>query len=526
MDKMLSAFSSDGDADRDIIKQQMRDENWRNLRFFSSIAVIAFIFMLGASLFVPGIEENVILYICYGIISLIFYGVSYIKINNTSVKEAIVYSFFAAFLSFGIVMGTVVSPDELTINYIVLMIAIPLLFNTRVFIVNGLTLLSMVIYLIIAYFTQESSVFVRNLLNVIVYGAASMIIASLILRNKFQKLMYQHRAEKLEVYRKESRNHELFINDMIRYASSEADPGKVIDHLVQYIGESLDSDRAYIFEENDKGSFDNTYEWCREGVSRQKENLQNVPYEGLIDVWYSQYERSNNIVISDLEEYKNVSRAVYDILKPQDVNTLVTGPIKINGKTIGFYGVDNPPKELLNDISTLIKMMEFIVSFMIRLRNNAENMEYNALHDQLTNCKNRKALEWLYSEELDRSRSLAVAMCDLNGLKEVNDNQGHDAGDRFILRTADIMRSVFGDDKIYRMGGDEFIAVLTGVTEEEFRSKVGSLEIQLGDTASIGTAYTERVDTDFDAFLKIADEEMYKRKSEYYSASGRNRRRR
>ncbi len=78
MDKMLSAFSSDGDADRNRIKQQMRDENRRNLRFFSSIAVIAFVFMLGASLFIHDIEKNIILYICYGVISLLFYGVSYI----------------------------------------------------------------------------------------------------------------------------------------------------------------------------------------------------------------------------------------------------------------------------------------------------------------------------------------------------------------------------------------------------------------------------------------------------------------
>ena len=57
---------------------------------------------------------------------------------------------------------------------------------------------------------------------------------------------------------------------------------------------------------------------------------------------------------------------------------------------VGFYGVDNPPEEKLHEISNLIDMIEFMISFMIRLRNNADVLEHSALYDQLTDVLKTK----------------------------------------------------------------------------------------------------------------------------------------
>lgn len=527
MKELLSFFSIDRE-DYHKVKEDVWRENWKGLRFFSCIAVITFFVMAVVSLFSSSIENNLFLYIAYCVVSLMIWGASHLKTVNLIVKEVLIYTFFAMLLSFGVVMGTFISPQDLTVSYIVLMIAVPLLFHARAYIMNGLVLVSMIVYIIFAYFTQDKVIFTYNLLDVIPYGILSMFVTAVIMRNKVQRLLFRNEIDTLEESEKASQekisNYETFITDMVRYASSEENPDKVIDQLVQYIGEKLHSDRAYIFEENSFGTFDNTYEWCKEGISKEKDHLQNVPYEGIIEIWYQQYKKSNNIVIYDVKDYKKKSEAIYDLLKPQGVNTLVTGPIVIEGRMIGFYGVDNPPRELLKDVSELIKMMEFIVSFLIRLRNNAKNLEYSSLHDQLTNCKNRKALDRFYSKIYDTGMSLAVIMCDLNGLKEVNDKQGHDAGDQFILRTAEILKSVFGDEKVYRMGGDEFIAVLTNISKKDLEEKIELAEIQLGSTASIGIAYKETMDTDFDSVLKIADAEMYKQKNQYYVATGKSRR--
>ena len=76
-------------------------------------------------------------------------------------------------------------------------------------------------------------------------------------------------------------NHDKFITDMIRYASSAESPEHILAQLLQYIGENLNSDRAYIFEANLDGTFDNTYEWCSSGVSSQRNILQNIPLKDI-----------------------------------------------------------------------------------------------------------------------------------------------------------------------------------------------------------------------------------------------------
>ena len=77
---------------------------------------------------------------------------------------------------------------------------------------------------------------------------------------------------------------------------------------------------------------------------------------------------------------------------------------------------ENPektPKNLLHIISELIGMMEFLISFMIRIRDNSHNLEFIATHDQLTNCRNRTALNWLYNIKADSNMSLAVLISKL-----------------------------------------------------------------------------------------------------------------
>uniref|UniRef100_UPI00258532E3 GGDEF domain-containing protein n=1 Tax=uncultured Slackia sp. TaxID=665903 RepID=UPI00258532E3 len=152
--------------------------------------------------------------------------------------------------------------------------------------------------------------------------------------------------------------------------------------------------------------------------------------------------------------------------------------------------------------------------------------EHSALYDQLTDCKNRKALDWAYTEKLEKYFPLAVVMCDINGLKEINDQKGHDAGDNAIVQTTQTLKSVFGKRHVYRLGGDEFIAVLPNITHQVFQKLLETAKSRLGATASLGTAISGTRDTDFESLLKAADAEMYENKRQYYIVSGNDRRKR
>lgn len=319
-------------------------------------------------------------------------------------------------------------------------------------------------------------------------------------------------------------NHK-FINDMLHFASAAESPELVINQILQYIGENSGSDRAYIFEEDENGYFANTYEWCREGVSAEKDNLQHIPYEGVIEVWYAEYEKSHNIVIYDIEEYRAVSEALYNILKPQDITSLVTGPIEVNGRKIGFYGVDNPPKEMLDKISSLIDMMEFVLDMMIKLRDYSRKLEKMAVIDQLTKCNNRTALTWAYDNRFDRDKSITVIMCDLNGLKHTNDVYGHLAGDRLICDAANVLCKKFGIKNVYRIGGDEFLVVLLGETQATLENKLGQFKEAIAKeeiSMAIGYAFREQAIDSFSEILKEADDAMYNEKEKFYASLKKN----
>ena len=70
------------------------------------------------------------------------------------------------------------------------------------------------------------------------------------------------------------------------------------------------------------------------------------------------------------------------------------------------------------------------------------------------------------------SQTISVIMCDLNGLKKVNDSYGHEAGDKYICDSAEVLTSCFGKENVYRIGGDEFTVIILGETEEYIQKKM------------------------------------------------------
>lgn len=79
--------------------------------------------------------------------------------------------------------------------------------------------------------------------------------------------------------------------------------GKSLDIILEYIGKALDGERTYIFEHNENGCDDNTYEWVANGIKPEKDNLQNLPPE-LCANWYRNFQEDKNIDIENLENIR------------------------------------------------------------------------------------------------------------------------------------------------------------------------------------------------------------------------------
>ncbi len=324
---------------------------------------------------------------------------------------------------------------------------------------------------------------------------------------------------------KEFASNEAMVNDALRLALAESTPEKSIEVLLNHLGQSLRSDRVYIFEEMENHTVKNTYEWCAAGVEPQKEYLQEVPFE-VVSLWYEAFHKNRNIIIKSLESIKETDPKVYETLLPQQVDSLVVSPLVIKGKIVGFYGVDNPPKEFLNHISVMFMVLGYFISSMMRRRNLVDSLEKMSYYDQLTGALNRHGMNEFVAH-VDYDASIGLVYCDVMGLKRVNDTEGHLAGDALLVRAYECLCNTFPKEVVFRIGGDEFLAMSSNIEKEDMDEMIQNLRASMEDYQvkfAIGSVWESKCNGRIEKLLKLADERMYEDKEEYYSKHPNDRR--
>ncbi len=311
---------------------------------------------------------------------------------------------------------------------------------------------------------------------------------------------------------------EVMVNEGLRLSLAAHTPEKSIAVLLEYLGQSLNSERVYIFEETDRQTLRNTYEWCASNVVPQKDNLQDVPFD-VVSMWYQRFVKSQNVIIKNLESIKDKDSAVYEYLAPQKIQSLVVSPLVNEGRIIGFYGVDNPPEKFLEHITTLLQILGHFLVALIHRRNHVRRLEELCFEDQLTGIGNRHAIRD-YFERIHVDECIGIVYCDVMGLKKMNDNKGHQAGDQLLLRASECLKRVFKEYGLFRVGGDEFLAVCVGIGEQELQSRSGILRDKMKEhDAPMAVGYVWRADCreDMDTLLKLADHKMYENKRMLYA---------
>lgn len=308
------------------------------------------------------------------------------------------------------------------------------------------------------------------------------------------------------------------INNSLRCALRERDATRAIQLFLEQIGKASGSERIYIVEGEKGCSVDNTFEWCAEDVEPQIDNLQDVPFEA-VEWWYQAFEHSDIILIENLESIREKEPLTYEYLEPQNIHSLIACPLELEGKIIGFYGMDNPPQEIIENISYFAEIVgHFIVSLLEKQRL-IRQLEKLSFEDFLTGVHNRHALNDFVQHNSSNNK-MGIAYCDVLGLKQVNDMQGHQAGDNLLIRACESLKNNFDRSEIYRIGGDEFMVLCADMEKAEFEARVLALRKDMRNNKaimSIGAVWHESVD-DIDRLIKEADELMYEEKREYYNA--------
>ena len=116
----------------------------------------------------------------------------------------------------------------------------------------------------------------------------------------------------------------------------------LVTTLVETVAAYYQADRCYIFEEDPTGQYIvNTYEWCAPGVKPEKDNLQTVP-AAMMDPWLSVFKKQGAFYLSCDGEYAEKEPLIYEVLEPQNIQSLMAAPMMESGREIGFMGIDNP----------------------------------------------------------------------------------------------------------------------------------------------------------------------------------------
>ena len=163
-------------------------------------------------------------------------------------------------------------------------------------------------------------------------------------------------------------NLETIINEGLRVALLEETPDQSLVVLLEHLGKALSGERTYIFEQNEAGCDDNTYEWVADGVEPEQGNLQNVPPE-VCASWYRNFSVGGHIVIERVEDIRESEPLQYENLKRQGIHSLVVVPLYDGKRIIGFYGVDNPPVKLLEYASNMLQTAAYFIVSSLKRRN-------------------------------------------------------------------------------------------------------------------------------------------------------------
>ena len=237
------------------------------------------------------------------------------------------------------------------------------------------------------------------------------------------------------------------------------------------------------------------------------------------------------LICNDIERDERVNK---NACRQIGINSMIVIPLIYNNEAVGVLKVLSAKADRFSeeDIEILELMSGLIAAEMFNaMKNEKSELFYKATHDSLTGISNRSLfydrLRQKLSRALRKHEEFGIISLDMDGLKEINDNYGHRAGDAAIKEIAFRIKNTLGElGTVSRLGGDEFgIIVANVVNRNDIISLIHQIDceitrpfefenIKIDLRASIGYAHFKEDGIELEVLIEKADKSMYEVKRE------------
>ncbi|MGN0599647.1 MAG: diguanylate cyclase domain-containing protein [Oscillospiraceae bacterium] len=284
---------------------------------------------------------------------------------------------------------------------------------------------------------------------------------------------------------------------------------------------SLNAKRAFIYEKDSENDYRLSHRYASEGAAYGCE-MTSERCEQIYDI----LSKEKRLVITS----DDFGEPLSEILTERDIQSFAAVPIYDGGEMIGFCCAENFPVCKQKKGSEALEVFfgsGIFIGSCLKWGRLFEKLKKMGLTDDLTGIGNRHAMNLLCAR-LKEPVPLGLIFCDISGLKHINDTFGHCAGDEYIQNACAVLKKLFPIETLFRIGGDELLAILTDTSQAAVDEKTALLKSELENSSiamAVGSAFGISDGNGMSKLLFEAETKMYKDKTDYYRRSGRERRR-
>lgn len=264
----------------------------------------------------------------------------------------------------------------------------------------------------------------------------------------------------------------------------------------------------------------------REGIVHTGADWSEAEFYKIAVYWEKALEGSTCIIVKneeDLEIIREKDPAWYESLKEADVKSMVFFPLKHGDEVLGFMWAINFDTDNTVKIKETLELTTFFIGAEIANYALMKRLQTLSSIDMLTGILNRNIM----NNRVDRviagkdvlETPYAIIFADMNGLKRLNDTEGHSAGDVMLKDAAQLLSDVFYDAEVYRVGGDEFMVIACKMDPKTVNERVADLIERANKTETLRFAIGISLSEDEPDILKAmrnADKRMYEDKKHFY----------